>query len=221
MLTYTITINNNGASDAAGVVITDTFSADLDFKSISLASPTCTLLVNPGNQVVCTLGQVSAGTSKVVTLALNVKSTATNDPVNRGVVSSTTIDPKTDNNTVQTSTTLDNEPPSITWFAPVFDTLHYWIGNEVVRLMVNTNDNLGIGRVRYYRYDEPTDSPIEIGNKYAPPYDWYLDTQTLNLNWNEIDVEAYDTAGNKSVHHYIFIYKLTYNLLYFPTVLRK
>jgi hypothetical protein len=219
VLTYTITTYNNGLSDADGVVITDTFSTDLVFKSVVPGSPVCIPLVNPGNQVVCTVGQISSGTSKVITLALNVKMTAANDLVNQGIVASYTIDPNPGNNAAQVSTRLDNEPPSISWTAPVFNDGHYWIGSGVIRLMVNASDNLGITRVRFYRWDEPNLQFVEIGSRSSPPYEWYLNVDALNPGWNEVDSEAYDTAGNVSARQRIFINRMNINRLYFPLML--
>jgi uncharacterized repeat protein (TIGR01451 family) len=216
VLTYTLTLINNGTSDATGVVITDTFSTNVAFKSVTPPSPLCTYPAVPGNQVVCTLGQVAASSSKVVTLSVTVKSTATSNPVNQVIASSSTQDPDPSNNVAQEVTTLDGEAPTVSWFAPVFNDGHYWIGTGVIRLMVNASDNLGISKVRFYRWDEPNQRFVDIGIILTPPYYWYLNTGDLNPAWNEIDIEAYDTAGNLSSRQRIYIYRLNVDLLYLP-----
>lgn len=220
-MTYTITIDNNGASDATGVIITDTFSADLVFKSVEPGSPACMLLINPGNQVVCALGQVATNSRRVVQIIGKVNPSALNDLTNQAITTSSTTDPNPNNNSAQTTTILDAEAPVANWFAPVFNQGHYWIGRGTVRLMVNVSDNFGISRVHFYRYDEPLDRWLDIGDIFTPPYEWYLDTTTLNPRWNEIDIEAYDIAGNKSVRQYIFIYKDDKNRIYMPAIMHK
>jgi hypothetical protein len=76
-----------------------------------------------------------------------------------------------------------------------------------VHLEVSATGNIDIARVRFYRWNTVNLQYVEIGSDYTYPYTWELDPNTLDLGWNEIDVEAYDKAGNISNYKYIFLFR--------------
>ena len=104
---------------------------------------------------------------------------------------------------------VDTEKPVVNWIAPVGDGEVYPVGDEVIQLEVNATDNVAVARVRFYRWDAVNEQWVEIGNDYSAPYQMNLDCSTLNEGWNEIDAEAYDTAGNSSDRKHIWLDRST------------
>ncbi len=90
---YTITVTNNGPSDAAAVTVADTTPAGLTFVSNAGA---CTTPFLP-----CALGTVASGQVRTITSTFNVPSgySGANPIQNTATVASTTADPTPGNNT--------------------------------------------------------------------------------------------------------------------------
>lgn len=101
-LTYTVSLTNNGPSDALNVILTDTFTGvSFNFNSSSTTQGSC----SGTNPVVCDVGAMTAG--QQVTVTLRVTPTAAGDLTNSAEISSaTTPDPTTANNTVTETTTV-------------------------------------------------------------------------------------------------------------------
>lgn len=106
LLTYTITVTNNGPDDATGVVLTDTIPASTTFVSSSTTKGSCS-----GNPTVtCNIGALANGESATVTIRViptvtgsinNTASAIRNEPD-----SSSTNDSDTDTTTIQLGTDL-------------------------------------------------------------------------------------------------------------------
>jgi uncharacterized repeat protein (TIGR01451 family) len=103
-LTYTIRVQNLGANDATGVVVTDPLSAsDVDFVSATATSGTCE---HKANTVTCSLGTVNVGTTATVTIVVRPKKTGTlsntatvtspedNTPANNQATATTVVNKK-------------------------------------------------------------------------------------------------------------------------------
>ncbi len=88
---YTLTVRNNGASDAVNVVVTDTLPAGLTFNAAG-SSAACVA------GVTCSLGTMPPGQQIVLTIAVDVASDHTGDLVNTAVVGSDSPDPTPANN---------------------------------------------------------------------------------------------------------------------------
>lgn len=106
--TYTITASNSGPSTAQEVIVTDILPAGTSFVSgvDGNGNTVCTLVQN--DQVVCALGALDPGQSKVVFLTVLVSASVPNGTVltNSVTVSSATPDPNGANNTATTGSTV-------------------------------------------------------------------------------------------------------------------
>jgi uncharacterized repeat protein (TIGR01451 family) len=99
VLTYTITVANNGPDAATGVTLTDELPAGVTFVS---ARNGCTA---SGNTVTCNIGSLPSGTTATGNIVVNV--TATTSPLsNTASVAATETDPNPANNSATTSTTI-------------------------------------------------------------------------------------------------------------------
>jgi uncharacterized repeat protein (TIGR01451 family) len=97
-LTYTITVTNNGPSDAAAVTVTDATPANTTFVSNSGA---CT------SAFPCALGTMTAGQTKTITSDFSVSPSFTGATItNSATVSSATADPTAGNNTATATTSF-------------------------------------------------------------------------------------------------------------------
>src|SRR5688572_5220620 len=93
-LTYSVVVTNNGPGSAAGVQLTDSLPANVQFVSAASIAGSC---AQTGTTVTCNLGQVSNGASVNVTIIVTPKKTGT--ITNTVQVSSGSPDPNPSNNT--------------------------------------------------------------------------------------------------------------------------
>ena len=111
--------------------------------------------------------------------------------------------------TVRTSVCppADTEPPVVNWVAPASNTQTYHVRNETIRLEVEATDNVGVTRVRFYRWDAVNEVYVNIGYDDMPPYQFDLDCTILNYEWNQIFVQAFDAVGHVSERKWIFLFR--------------
>ncbi len=103
-LLYTLTTNNNGPSDAGGVIVIDTLPTSTTFLSATPGSPTCT---HSSGTVTCNLGaSLAAGSSTDVVVALLVNTGTTGTITNTANTGSTDPDPTVGNNSASEVTTI-------------------------------------------------------------------------------------------------------------------
>jgi len=105
---YSIRVTNPGPNDATDVVVTDTLPSQVDFKSSTPSSGTCS---RAGSVVTCNLGQVNSGVTATVTIVVKAKRTGTAS--NTAVVTTSVADANSANNS-DTETTVINDKPKKT-----------------------------------------------------------------------------------------------------------
>ncbi len=100
-ITYTVTVNNSGASDAQAVVLTDVVPANTTF--VSLTAPAgwsaTTPAVGGTGTVTATIPTLAAGASAIFTLVVQVDASATGTISNTALIASATTDLNAANNT--------------------------------------------------------------------------------------------------------------------------
>ena len=102
-LTYTLSVLNNGPSDATGVTATDVLPAGLTFRS---AETTVGTVTEGGGTVTAAIGNLASGTSAVVTILVDV------DPSTRDTINNTAT--VTGNETDMDATNdQDTEPTAV------------------------------------------------------------------------------------------------------------
>src|SRR5207249_7700652 len=92
--TYTLTIRNNGPSQAAAPVATDTLPGGLTLVAVTPTLGSCT---EAGGTIGCSFPDLAAGASVVVTITVTAGAPGT--VTNTAVVSTSSFDADTTNNT--------------------------------------------------------------------------------------------------------------------------
>ncbi len=133
IMTYTVTITNNGPSTATGVELTDSLPTEVNLISATPSSGSC-----PGtNPVTCNLNNIPDDNVATVTIVVTVSSSFTGSLSNMASVTANEADPSSDNNSATESTSVSAEGPK-----PSLVYLPFIIKSPPTLLSVH-NDNTG------------------------------------------------------------------------------
>jgi hypothetical protein len=102
---------------------------------------------------------------------------------------------------------LDADNPLVAWNLPVENNETYEVEAANVLLTAEAHDNISVRYVRFYRWDAIKEEYVELGVVTEAPYQVTLDAHTLNMQWNQVFVEAYDDLNNKSPRASIWLYR--------------
>jgi uncharacterized repeat protein (TIGR01451 family) len=106
-LGYTVTVTNQGPSDAVDVVAVDTLPAGVTLVATSGCAE------DPTGAPTCSLGPLAAGATAIYGIEVTVDAGATGTLSNQVSVSSDTTDPDLGNNVASELTSLDTDPPTV------------------------------------------------------------------------------------------------------------
>ncbi|MBK9708286.1 MAG: DUF11 domain-containing protein [Acidobacteria bacterium] len=137
-LTFMLTVTNLGPSDAIGVTVTDTLPAGLTVRNITTNRGTCS-----GTQTItCNIGDLTTtapSNSATITIAVNVPTSfPLGTMTNTAVVSSTSPDSNSGNNTSSVNVTV-NPPPSAN-----FRTVDVTIRNSPLDICVDSGTVINV-----------------------------------------------------------------------------
>jgi uncharacterized repeat protein (TIGR01451 family) len=152
LLTYTLTVTNNGPGYATGVVVTDTLPGCLTNANYSIDGGSDWYSYDSGSDI--SLGDIPNGNSKTVLIRGNADCYAACTITNTATVSSDTDDPNLDNNSASEETAMSYTATftivkSVNDAAPVVgDTVTYTytftnIGDVTLSGVTVTDSNLG------------------------------------------------------------------------------
>lgn len=105
-VTYTLTINNAGPSNATGVTVTDVLPTNLTFVSATPSQGTAT---NANGTITANLGNIANGGTATITVVATVAGTFSGNLTNTATVTATQTDSNTTNNTATQSTTVNKQ----------------------------------------------------------------------------------------------------------------
>src|ERR1044071_4794117 len=119
-VTYRIEVTNNGPDDAQTVTLSDTAPANPTFVSDAQDSGPTFNCSQSGGTITCTISTLPVNSLAVFSFTFNVTSGTADDTeiVNVATISSTTADPRTSDNTSETSITVASAANACTLTCP-------------------------------------------------------------------------------------------------------
>lgn len=209
LLTYALTINNQGPSDAEMVEVVNYLPTEVDYQD---SYPQ--ICSESDHIVTCTLMDPLASSDTVQILIIaKVISSATINIESTATVSSSTYDPNPTNNTSQEETLVDAEKPIVNWESPVHNEQTYFTAKNKITLIASATDNDHVDRVNFQLWDHLWNNGhghyVDLGTATNEPYQVEFDTDLLEPGViYQIYVTAFDRAENASLRQRIFIERL-------------
>jgi uncharacterized repeat protein (TIGR01451 family) len=141
--TYTITVTNNGPSNAAPVSLSDAVPANATFGSMGQTSgPTFNCSTPPANgtgTITCTIATLNAGATATFNLLLHISPVATGSVSNTANVSSPTPDPNTGNNGSTSSALVTPGATDVGILKTANPGVYFAGGNATFTILVTNN----------------------------------------------------------------------------------
>jgi hypothetical protein len=116
----------------------------------------------------------------------------------------------------------DTQAPLVTWISPVSEGEYLIVGHEVVQLEAQATDNGSLAGVQFKWWNPILGQDGEyvyFDFLETPPYQMELNTRDLNPEWNQIVVQATDTAGNMSDSPFIWLYMIPPTYKFYTPIL--
>jgi len=117
-VTYTVTLTNNGASNAANATLTDTLPANTTFVSANQTSGPVFNCVNNATTITCTNASFAPGSTATFEFVIHVTGDARGSITNTASAASTTADPTPQNSSASTTAAV-NRPGDAPTLSPL------------------------------------------------------------------------------------------------------
>lgn len=176
IITYTITVTNNGPNSASNVTLTDNLPAGTSFVSNSGASGwTCfDPVVGSTGAITCTIASLASGGTVTFTAVVQVSCNVAHATVinDTATVSGSTPDPNLSDNSSIASVTASNSPPTVS-AAVVASSLSFMHNPTLVNvgLSATTRDGIcaapAVSSVQVFS-DEDDETPISNDEVFSP-----------------------------------------------------
>jgi len=106
---------------------------------------------------------------------------------------------------VTTPGSTDTSAPSVSWTSPVGNSGTFPVSSGSVTLQASASDNVGVARVKFTRWDAVAGKWVDLATVSSAPWQTTLAVSTLNSGYNQVNVQAWDAAGNASTSPYIWL----------------
>ncbi|MGD8854940.1 MAG: SdrD B-like domain-containing protein, partial [Chloroflexota bacterium] len=185
VVTYTLTYQNNGPSDALAVSIVDTLSDDVTFLEVIEADPASASLQQDGQQLTWTFTSLATGEGGSIVFTVRVDPDVIGAVFNNAAISSETDDPIPGNNAAQSETAIGS-PDQATIYGFVFADLN-------INGRLDSGEN-GIAGVQVWLDDTYSTTTMADGLFF------FITDEEGAHKVTEVDPEGYfSTTSNKRV----------------------
>ena len=106
---------------------------------------------------------------------------------------------------VATFTVAASQSPAVSWTSPVGNSGTFNVSSGSVTLQASASDNVGVARVKFTRWDAVAGKWVDLATVSSAPWQTTLAVSTLNSGYNQVNVQAWDAAGNASTSPYIWL----------------